>query len=119
MGIDAKILFKVKNGKHFDNFLIPFNYSEICAEDYSEKENSLGATHFVDFYERFYGPGYERGPWPTICGILMELFASGSVEKVWYGGDDFIDEITPSDILDFSKHYMEHGCRPYYDRSKT
>lgn len=28
-----------------------------------------GATHEVDVPYRFYGKGYERGPWPLICLI--------------------------------------------------
>ena len=114
MGVDACIYFKTKEGKdptlchNFEGEKYP---KIVESPDWAPKE----ATHEVDNWWRYYGPGYERGPWPKIAEVLMELFASEDVEKVWYMGDcdDTEKEFTKEEVLYFTAQYMLHGDRPY------
>lgn len=75
-----------------------------------------GATHEVGNCWRYYGPGYERGPWPRIAAVLMALHASQNVSAVWYYGDcsgGSEEPFTPEQVHEFSAHYMKEGDRPY------
>ena len=112
MGLDTVILFKAKDGFNFENELPPgFTVQSIpdhLSEEYPE------ATHELDTNYRYYGDGYERGPWPRIGAALMILFASMGIEKVWYGSDcTGPQEIQPEDVNKISLHYMLNGERPY------
>lgn len=115
MGLDAKIYF-ISNGDPDLDFTLPSGF-DVCRvsdrESYLVEEN--GATHCISTCARYYGPGYERGDWPRIAHVLMMLFASESVSKVWYGFDctEFPSRFNPEDLLETCKHYMAHGCRPY------
>lgn len=117
MGCDARIKFKTIDGKEIQSQewpCLPKNY-----DIRSHPPDEDGATHTVDLNGlRYYAEGYERGPWPVIAHILMVLFASDGVEKVWYNGDyDEKDrECTVGDVLRISKIYMEQGTRPYDGR---
>lgn len=117
MGVDAMIYFKAKNSDVDLDWNLPngFSVSAVDGETYLE---TCGATHQVSTYARYYGKGYERGPWGDICAVLMLLHASPDVEKVWYSGDcvDVAEEFTPEKVLELSEHYMKFGNRPY--RSK-
>ena len=86
-----------------------------------DKEDHPEATHSIQSMCRYYGPHYERGNWPTICGVLMKLHAHEGVGKVWYGGDSTcqIPECPPTKVVAISLHYMEHGHRPYADAFKN
>lgn len=112
MGIDAVICAKLKrktNVAEYDD--IPFLITPI--EKSEKKYYPKGATHYADeFLGRYYSPSYERGSWPRICGVLMELYSHPYVEKVWYFGDckeaKDIVEFTREDIIRYSKHYMNN-----------
>lgn len=112
MGIDACIYFKTRNG---EEPMLCDNLPTGAVITQSGKEAIEGATHEVDQQWRYYGPQYERGPWPQIASVLMALHASADVETVWYFGDcsDCDEPFTPERVTEFSKHYMEHGDRPY------
>ena len=116
MGIDAQIAFKAQGSIELERDL-PIGYEITTAREYvsSGDGKAPGATHEIRTMERYYGPGYERGSWPRLCGALMLLHACPAVEKVWYGGDcDYsIPECTVDDVLQISRHFMEHGERPY------
>lgn len=71
------------------------------------------ATHEINTGHRYYGTHYERGPWPILAGILMELIQNPDIEKVWYGGDEFAEEMTREKLLALTLHYMNNGHRPY------
>lgn len=117
MGLDAVIYFRAAQGLDQEDLetYLPSGFDmgpapEHCAEEYPD------ATHKLDCVCRYYGDGYERGPWPHIAAALMVLFASRGVERVWYGNDGAGPwEIKPGDILRLSEHYMSVGCRPYYE----
>lgn len=120
MGLDVRILFRVR--PNFDptesdvfegNHIVGFDVQDI--PDYL-KEDNPEATHELDTSYRYYGIGYERGPWPYICGALMILLASKKVDKVWYGSDcGDVHEIDAETILEICSHYMKNGHRPYRD----
>ena len=112
MGVDAYIYLKTRNGEEptlCDS--LPQGCSMVDAKKWAPE----GATHEIDQCWRYYGPGYERGPWPSIAAVLMALHASPDVETVWYFGDcsDGDEPFTPQRVHEFSAHYMTEGDRPY------
>ena len=112
MGIDTCIYVKTRDGNEPDVCdLLPNGCRVVPASECAAD----GATHEIDQNWRYYGPGYERGPWPSICAVLMALHASPNVETVWYFGDSTIgdDPFTPQRVHEFSAHYMREGDRPY------
>lgn len=111
MGLDVVIGFKTKQEGNVPD--IPMD----SADEFKVIDAGNG-VYSISTYARFYGIGYERGPWPFICGILMYLLQHENVETVWYQSDcDETDRIcTIDDVLKISRHYMENGERPY--RSK-
>ena len=118
MGIDVEIYFTAEGGP--SELDIPSGFGSVVpTPDYIKEET--GATHCISTLCRYYGIGYERGNWPQICGILMSLFASPEVKKIWYFGDCFdLENCTPitiEEILTISYHYMLNGGRPYHDRA--
>lgn len=117
MGIDTCIYFKTRDGRNPELCdSLPSGFEVVKAgEDECE-----GATHEIATYCRYYGPGYERGPWPLIAATLMALHASENVETVWYFGDCHESDapFTPERVLEFSAHYMREGDRPYRNPSR-
>jgi len=69
----------------------------------------------------FYGPGYERGDWPNISGVLDWLQGRfGEKATVLYGGDcgnipEDLRQWTPEHKAEIWEHFIEHGHRPYFD----
>lgn len=115
MGLDTTIYFRAKpdfTADALENYL-PSGFDVRPIPDYCDDEYP-DATHELDTGHRYYGEGYERGPWPHIAAALMTLFASEGVERVWYGSDcSGPREIKPEDVLKTSAYYMANGCRPY------
>lgn len=114
MGRDAVIYFvSEKENPEFPwGSLIGATYKKI-----EPPYDATEATHRIELTgnDRYYGKDYERGVWPTIAGILMDLFASKDIQKVFYGsdGEDYVQEITPKYVAAMSLYYMKHGNRPY------
>lgn len=78
-----------------------------------DDDTPKGATHRLSSITRYYGPGYERGPWPVICGDLLRTMSDPDVETVWYGNDyGAMDEITFEIWSEFSAHYLNHRHEP-------
>jgi hypothetical protein len=114
MGVDACIYVKTFDGAEPE---LPGSLPVGC-ELRPEKESSCeGANYEIDQCWRYYGPGYERGPWPSIAAVLMALHASQNVETVWYFGDcsdgDGDEPFTQQRVHEFNAHYMAEGDRPY------
>lgn len=113
MGVDVKIYAKAKQPELTLECELPRGYElkPVDADAFAPE----GSTHEVDTLARYYGPGYERGPWAEICAALMLLHACPEVERVWYGGDnaDEVPECPPARVVALSEHFMEHGNRPY------
>lgn len=116
MGIDVEIYCELSEGTEPTDLVLPGDFS---LQEATEYEREFGMTHKVWTGARYYGQHYERGPWPYICAVLMSLFASTNVKRVWYFGDnrdmDGVEPITREDVLRISEHYMRHGERPYRD----
>lgn len=115
MGVDTQIYCRIRSGMDTPNApsgasLVPI--SKPWDEDALWPE---GATHEVRTMDRFYAEGYERGCWPHIAAVLMELISHLSVETVWYGGDS--DAVTPKideeRVVELCRHWMRHRDRPY------
>lgn len=115
MGIDVEIYYESTNGLEPVDLILPEGWSIRPVCDY---EREFGATHSLNNLLRYYGFGYERGPWGIICGVLMQLFASPNVNRVWYFGDcSNLEDVHPieiEDVLEISRHYMLNGERPYH-----
>lgn len=66
---------------------------------------------------RYYGKGYERGPWPQIHALLLETLMHPNVAKVWYWGDNVDPDENAEIDLDWlgemSRYYVEFGHLPY------
>lgn len=116
MGIDVEIYCELSAGTtEPTDLVLPEGFS---LQEAGEYERRFGMTHEVWSGARYYGPYYERGPWPYICAVLMSLFASTNVKRVWCFGDSTglpVEPITIDDVLEISRHYMTHGERPYRD----
>jgi hypothetical protein len=121
MGVDACIFIKVKDGARDirlerplpDRFSLAPRDGEMDKDWFPDE-----STHEVDNPCRFYGPGYERGPWPTLCGVLMVLLNSPDIETVWYFGDDLhtgdLGPFTVDRLIQYTRHYVEYGERGWY-----
>jgi len=113
MGIDACIYVRTGDGLDPDLCDALPEWAEIIPADTSAP---AGATYEIQRLGwRYYGPGYERGPWPLLAATLMALYAASNVEAVWYFGDhtDDPEPFTPDLVNKFSAYYMKHGDRPY------
>ncbi len=110
MGIDLRIEFRGTPLEH--TYHIGRIGTIVPLADYKQEDNPE-ATHEIDSLVRYYGIGYERGPWPAIAACLMELMQDPGIEKVWYGGDDFISEMTADRLIEITRHYIANGDRPY------
>ena len=112
MGVDACIYVRTRDGNEPE---LCDSLPSGCAVQAARAWACEGATHEIDQCWRYYGPGYERGPWPSIAAVLMALHASPNVETVWYFGDcsDGDGPFTPERVNEFSAHYMAEGDRPY------
>lgn len=116
MGVDAIICFKSSKQEPElewrlgDEFKINYVGHSIWEPE---------ATHDVDTFSRYYGPGYERGDWGEICRVLMLLLACPDIERVWYSGDtgSHSSPCTVETVLEISRHFMKYGCRPYHNYS--
>lgn len=69
---------------------------------------------------RYYGPGYERGDWPSIYGAIRLLQAAFPTARVFYGGDtdDVAPEVTQERIVDLWAHYTGPHGNDYRERRR-
>ncbi len=115
MGVDVCLYYESADGKNPDLLWLPEAWNVCEADEYDRP-----ATHQINAdLSRYYGPNYERGPWPMICGVIMSLMASSNVKRVWYFGDhsrmeDYAHEpLTIEKVNEISAHYMTNGDRPF------
>ena len=115
MGADVEIYFRTTDGE--DPILDRSVPNGLEIVKYTAPRAG-GPTHFISTLTRYYGIGYERGPWVYICALLMMLHACETVDKVWYNSDysEERHECTPEEVLKISAHYMKNGERPYRSR---
>lgn len=109
MGIDLRIACRAKG-----EYEPPSPALGVDGE-MSRGSSQEGATHELSSMTRYYGPHYERGPWPFIAAYLLELMADQNVEAIWYGGDDrdFLEPVTFEWLTQMNLHYADNGERPY------
>src|SRR5690349_3019641 len=69
---------------------------------------------------RFYGEGYERGPWPNIYGAIRLLQTALPGCKVFYGGDSTDDgiECTEEYLAEVWAHFLGPNGDDYRDRHR-
>lgn len=70
----------------------------------------------VFLFDRYYGPGYERGDWPFFCMIAEWLEWKFPKGRVWYGGDSggiCAEPLTKEKRDELTRHFFENGHRPY------
>ena len=117
MGVDVRIYFKTKSG---DDPELYWGLSDSASITRATEYGVEGSTHEVDTPWRYYGPGYERGPWPKIASVLINLLANKDIETVWYFGDcyDEGDPFTLEMLEQYTRHFIEHENRPYRDAFK-
>lgn len=112
MGIDACIYFRTQGGVEPEfEWLMPGGFvPRRINGDYGPAT----ATHELETHARYYGPQYERGPWPTIASALLLLYCNPDVDKVWYYGDDSDPkEFTPEHLRDMNEYWIRYGNAPY------
>lgn len=112
MGIDVEIYFELLDGD-----VPPLSLFESGVSKYPAVAPE-GATHEISSFVKYYGIGYERGPWPQICADLMTLMQAPNIGRVWYSGDHInspegMAPTSSDDICDLVRHYIQHGHRPY------
>jgi len=109
MGVDVELWIKASP----DFGLSP----PLDAKWVDRSDAGVDATHSLSTLWRYYGRGYERGFWPQIASLLLELFADPEVEKVWYFGDHSdiceMSEFTFEDFVSLSRHWVSVGNEPY------
>jgi hypothetical protein len=62
---------------------------------------------------RYYGPNYERGPWPDIRAMIEWFWRRFPGCEVLYGGDEEIGVMTPEALNDINNWYLDYGHAPY------
>lgn len=70
---------------------------------------------------RYYGPGYERGDWPSIFGAIALLRAAFPASRIFYGGDgsDEAPEVTAERESSYWSHYLGPHGNAYRERWST
>lgn len=90
----------------------------------SMREDETGQRITVfDCTERYYGPGYERGSWPKIAGVLA-MFTRLYLpvpEMIWYQSDAELSdgrmrEVSADMVNEFWAHYLGPNGDAYYAR---
>lgn len=81
-------------------------------ERYAWEDDTIEVTSWW----RYYGPGYERGPWPDIYRCIRAVQAWLPQCRVYYGGDssDHVDEVTDEFLREMWAHYSgpdSDACR--------
>lgn len=114
MGIDVEIAIRAKPGSE------PPSPRWIDGT-VSESTYLDGYTHELSSCTRYYGIGYERGPWPDIAAYLLELLADPNVEAVGYGGDssDHRETVTLEWLTQMNLHYIDNRERPYLEHGAS
>lgn len=68
----------------------------------------------VHLMGRYWGPGYERGPWPDYAALMHFFRVKYPDGKVLYGGDTgFVREMTKEVRDEYWEHFAMHQGRPY------
>jgi hypothetical protein len=122
MGIDACIYFEVHDKSaelNVNRFLARYPEAEIRKIiDHGGLAEPEGSTHEVVNPWRFYDIGYERGPWPVMCAVLMDLLKDRRIKTVWYGGDSSSDGAHKIDalyLIQMTAHFLRVSSDIYWN----
>ena len=116
MGIDCKIAF-VSLEDELDIYL-PGGCEIVKSAQYYKDEVDQSVTHVIENPWRYYGIGYERGPWPEISNVLLRLDECKEVGSIWYGGDSggFYRLVDRYYVAMLTIHHMTYKEKPYRER---
>jgi hypothetical protein len=126
MGIDVSL--KIRSKKLYTaEELDLLNYRFLEASSLGNRPRAIilgeqieNDPHF--YYEiktglRYYGIGYERGPWDIISSAINWLRFNFSEEVILYSGDcDSSSVFTEEDQKELDEHWYTHGGIPYHWR---
>ena len=92
-------------------------YEEGLRRAFEERYGTMSNRVEVETMLRYYGPGYERGPWPQIYGMIRVLEAAMPVPSVIHYGGDYDEDATPvtTETLESTwAHFLGPDGRAYY-----
>lgn len=134
MGMDAIIEFKYSPTKH-DLVDLSYRMKEALfhthifyekeepafspVEEYDEATESFVSNEeflSVNTWQRWYGPGYERGDWPSLSMAIRWLLINVGPDVYYYS--DYAERrpentITFSDLAELDGHWAHVGGLPY------
>lgn len=76
----------------------------------------------VNLWSRYYGEGYARGDWKTLCFAMLWMISNLKDSEVWYGGDSSgicAERMTPSRLMEITEFYLTSGNSTYWMNSST
>lgn len=90
----------------------PFNVSDAADHDDGQERLELYVS------TRYYGPGYERGDWPSIYAAIRLMQTAFPNQDVYYGGDNTDDHpvVTDEMIASLWDHYLGPDSQAYHRR---
>ncbi len=70
---------------------------------------------------RFWGPGYERGDWPSIYGAIRLMQALFPEARVFYDGDSTDDGLLCDEAMfaEYWEHYLSPSGDDYRNRHRS
>lgn len=146
MGIDAEMFLKFRRPIEASEVLdqakrLWHRFGESClflsSQDYGEGEDRRHCAYIVpvihqdgpdidpepgetfvrlSLWERFYGPGYERGRWFILDALIRYLNRVWPEAEVWYGGDSsgvLHQHADAAFLEEMMAHYVQSGHHPY------
>jgi len=130
MGIDISLYIKTKELKTPEELLdLNYKFLEACSIGDGKQPISLDDGHFVpkdgyNYYSvwslsRYYGVGYARGAWDSICMAIEWLRLNFKDSEILYGGDCSADEcpiFTIEDQKEMTEYWAKNGGISYRQR---
>jgi hypothetical protein len=115
MGIDAEIYAK----GDLTRADVWFELETTSHKDFGLDNGWWNDTVFVDTIERWYGPGYERGYWPTIYKMIRQMQAMYPKAIVYYRSDNLAHdkpgmECTAENLEQLWQHYLGPNGDDYH-----
>src|SRR5689334_7021691 len=122
MGIDIQIYVKGDvSDEELDRARDEWDFRIYDARlERSDWDHDKGRVQVDQTYIRYWGPGYERGPWPQIASWIEAMSAAFPNRDICYGGDDDDDETIPIVTDDMMRKFWAHWRSPKahdYERS--
>jgi hypothetical protein len=111
MGIDCRIVVKSSS---LPEVRFPAGFELRYDLTDHDLERCPGATHDVYTLSRYFGRYYERGHWPSIHYVIIQLMTHPDVEKVWYFGDmhEYAPECTPELLNELTDLWLSRKRDP-------